>query len=102
MASKLPPDLERLGDALTEATARAAVARRRPARLMRRFAACLAASMAVFAATTPSSLEPAGPAGLLELAAVSSAYGSVHGDPCDPPHGAAAGCHQESPPAQHR
>jgi hypothetical protein len=104
MAPQLPPDLQRLGDTLTEATARAAVARRRPARLARRLAACLAAGMAVFAAMAPSSLGPAQRAteGLLELAAVENAYGAGPLGPCDPPHGAAAHCLEESPHPQVR
>jgi hypothetical protein len=101
MAPQLPPDLERLGDALTEATARAAVARRRPLTTARRLAACLAAGMAVFAVAAPDDLGPAQRAtgGLLGLAAIEQAYGSGR---CDPPHGTGTHCFEASPPAQHR
>jgi hypothetical protein len=101
MAPRLPPDLERLGDALTDATARAAVARRRPLTAVRRLMACLVAGMAVFAATAPTDLGPAQRAtdALLGLAAIDQAYGN---GPCDPPHGAGTGCLEASPPAQHR
>jgi len=101
MPPRLPPDLERLGDALTDAAARSAVARRRPLTLARRLAACIAAGMAVFAATAPSDLGPAQRAtgGLLELAAIDQAYAS---GPCDPPHGAAVQCLEGTPPAQVR
>ena len=63
-------------------------------------AACLAAGIVVFAAT-PSHLGPANtPAGA--LLGVESAFGSVHRDPCDPPHGAAHGCQVADPPPQAR
>ena len=108
--AELPPDLERLGETLTAATTRAVEVRRRPLRITRRLAACLAAGILVFAATTPSRLGPAqAPVDLLEFAAVDSAYGSVHSGPCDPPHGApgaeaqvATGCLVESPSPQAR
>jgi hypothetical protein len=108
--AELPPDLERLGDVLTEATTRAVQTRRRSLNVARRLAACLAAGMLVFAAT-PSHLGPGHDpsAGPLGLARVDSAYGSIRGGPCDPPHGAggaegqaAAGCVVESPPPQAR
>jgi len=50
--AELPPDLERLGDALTQATTRAVAARRRRFQLAGRLVACLTAGMLVFAATT--------------------------------------------------
>jgi len=100
MAPHLPPDLERLGITLTEATARAAAVRRRQVQVLRRLGACLAAGIVVFAAT-PSHLGPANtPAGA--LLGVESAFGSVHHDPCDPPHGAAHGCQVADPPPQAR
>ncbi len=100
MAPHLPPDLERLGITLTEATARAAAVRRHQAQVLRRLGACLAAGIVVFAAT-PSHLGPANtPAGA--LLGVESAFGSVHHDPCDPPHGAAHGCQVADPPPQAR
>ena len=100
MGPHLPPDLERLGVTLTEATARAAAARRHQVQILRRLAACLAAGVLVFAAT-PSHLGPANsPAGA--LLGLESAFGSVHRDPCDPPHGAAHGCQVADPPPQAR
>ena len=100
MAPQLPPDLERLGITLTEATARAAAVRRHQVQLRRRLGACLAAGIFVLAAT-PTHLGPANtPAGA--LLGVESAFGSVHHDPCDPPHGAAQGCRVADPPPQAR
>jgi len=100
MAPQLPPDLERLGTTLTEATVRAAAVRRHHVQLRRRLVACLAAGIFVFAAT-PTHLGPANtPAGA--LLGVDSAFGSVHHDPCDPPHGAAHGCRVADPPPQAR
>jgi hypothetical protein len=108
--AELPPDLERLGAALTDATTRAVATRRRSVYIARRLAACLAASMLVFAAT-PSHLGPARAptGGTLDFAGLGDAYGSVLGGPCDPPHGAGgrqaqapSGCLDESPPAQVR
>ena len=100
MGSQLPPDLERLGAALTTATARAAAARRHRVAIARRLAACFAAAVLVFAAS-PYHLGPAtAPTG--GLFDVESAYGQVHRDPCDPPHGAAADCLVGDPPPQVR
>jgi hypothetical protein len=103
MASHLPPDLDRLGETLTEATARATQARRRQHTLIQRLAACVMASVLVFAAT-PAHLGPAQPtpAGLLSLASVDDAYGSAQRGPCDPPHGAVIRCLEDSPPPQAR
>jgi hypothetical protein len=100
MAPNLPPDLDRLGVTLTEATARAAAVRAHQVRLLRRMAACLAAGVLVFAAT-PSHLGPATTPGAGWLG-LEDAFGSVHRDPCDPPHGAAHGCRVENPPPQAR
>jgi hypothetical protein len=100
MAGHLPPDLERLGVTLTEATARAAAVRRHQIKLVRWLAACVAAGVFVFAAT-PAHLGPATPpAG--GLFGVEAAHGSMHRGPCDPPHGAATGCHDADPPPQAR
>ena len=57
--AELPPDLDRLGRALTHATAHAAA--RRDARIdrRRRLVGCLMAGLLVFAAMTPSHLGPA-------------------------------------------
>lgn len=100
MAPHLPPDLERLGSTLTEATARAAAVRAHQARVARRLAACVAAGALVFVAT-PSHLGPANAPGNGWLG-LETAYGSVHRGPCDPPHGAAHDCHVEDPPPQAR
>jgi hypothetical protein len=89
----LPPDLERLGEALTAATASTMAARRRRRRLRHRFAACAAAGTLVFAVTTPSRLVPADstrPGLPWTLAAAGPAGGDVVFDgPCDTLHGGA-------------
>ena len=56
VAPPLPPDLERLGEALTHATSRAAAIRRARRIFAARLAACVAAAVMVFAATAPSRL----------------------------------------------
>ena len=103
MAPELPPDLDRLGTTLTEATARATQARHRRHTRTRRLAACVAAGVLVFAAM-PGQLGPAQPpsGGLLSLASVDEAYGTTQRGPCDPPHGAVIGCLEESPSPQAR
>ncbi len=87
--AELPPDLERLGNALTDAASRAVAARRRRAHLGRRLAACVAAGVLVFAAMTPSHLGTAefSANGLIELASIAGADGQLGGG-CDRPHGA--------------
>ncbi|HEX6022103.1 MAG TPA: hypothetical protein VFZ00_08905 [Solirubrobacter sp.] len=100
MGAPLPPDLERLGVVLTEATARAAAVRAHQIKVLRRLAACVAASALVFAAT-PTHLGPANAPGSGWLG-LADAYGSVGHDPCDPPHGAAHGCAIDPPPPQAR
>ena len=100
MAPHLPPDLERLGITLTEATSHAAAVRAHQLRVLRRMAACFAAGVLVFAAT-PSHLGPAN-APATSWLGLEDAFGSVHRDPCDPPHGAAHGCQVADPPPQTR
>jgi hypothetical protein len=100
MGPNLPPDLERLGITLTEATARAAAVRAQQVKIVRRLAACVAAGALVFAAT-PTHLGPANTPGTSWLG-LENAYGSVHRDPCDPPHGTAHGCRVADPPPQAR
>ena len=100
MAPHLPDDLERLGVALTAATARAAAVRAHRVTVARRVAACLAAGTLVFAAT-PSHLGPATTPGSRWLG-IEDAFGSFQRDPCDPPHGAAKHCQIPDPPPQAR
>ena len=96
----LPPDLQRLGEALTEATANTMAARRRRRMLRYRLAACAAAGLLVFVVTAPNRLVPADSVrgGVsLTLAATGLAGGDVVLDgPCDTLHGGgdhpAAGC----------
>jgi hypothetical protein len=99
--NNLPPDLECLGQTLTEATTRTMAARRRRRRLRKRVGACAAASMLVFVVTTPSRLVPgnstrSGPP--LTLATVGLHGGDVVLDgPCDTLHGGAGP--SSAPPA---
>ena len=98
MSPPLSPDLERLGAALTAATARAA-ARRHRIEVIRRLAACVTVGLIVFAAS-PSHVGPAlSPAGA--LLALEDAVASP-ADPCDPPHGTGVDCLVASPPPQVR
>src|SRR4051794_23412479 len=89
----LPPDLERLGEALTAAPASTMAARRRRRRLRHRLAACAAVGLLVFAVTTPSRLVPADSTRAsppLTLAATGPTGGYVVLDgPCDTLHGGA-------------
>ena len=98
MGRQLSPELEHLGDTLTEATARAAGARRHRVQVARRTLACLTVGLVVFAAR-PTHL---GPAQSPDLLGLQDAYASAHQDPCDPPHGTAADCRVEDPPPQVR
>jgi hypothetical protein len=59
MRSDLPRDLQRLGDQLTGAAARAATAARMRRKARRRLALTAAAGALVFATLTPAALEPA-------------------------------------------
>ena len=105
----LPPDLERLGDALTAATTRATARRRWLTRCAGKLAACVTAATIVLAATAPSHLARNEAPGPFEIVAVDQAYGGMRREPCDPPHGRngreaqlATGCIVEHPPAQVR
>jgi hypothetical protein len=55
----LPPDLDRLGHALTHATERAVTRRRQAAHRRRRLISCAVAAFCVFASMTPNHLGPA-------------------------------------------
>jgi hypothetical protein len=79
----LPPDLERLGDALTHATTRATALRRHRIELRRRFAGSLLAGLAVFAVMAPSPLGSAVHIEGVEQLAAAPAYAVTY--PCDRP-----------------
>src|SRR3954468_7418264 len=64
----LPPELDRLGNALTHATARAAARRRTRTARRRRIAGGLAAGLLVFAAMTPAQLQRADQPDFLQFA----------------------------------
>ena len=76
----LPPELDRLGAALTHAAARQRALQQR----RRRITGGLAAGLFVFAAMTPSQIERADQP-LLRLAVGASAQAA---EPCDQPRGA--------------
>jgi hypothetical protein len=78
----LPPDLDRLGSALTHAVTRARSARDHRAGLRRRLAGSLVAGLLVFAAMTPSHLGPADRAPLLGFGQAEPAEAAVF---CDVP-----------------
>jgi hypothetical protein len=80
----LPPDLDRLGNALTHATARAVARRRSRSDRQRRLAGCLVAGLLVFAALTPTPLDSADRPQLLRLAIAPNASAAVI---CDQPRG---------------
>jgi hypothetical protein len=85
----LPPDLERLGEVLTDATTGAVAARRHRRDLGRRLVICLAAGTLVFAATTPSRLGlDRAPVGELFAFAPSDVDANLLGGGCDGAHGA--------------
>src|SRR3954464_8361908 len=83
MLPDLPPDLDRLGNALTHAPARRAAAHPR-AGLRRRLAASMVAGLLVFAAMTPSHLGRADQPALLGFAQADNAEAAVF---CDVPRG---------------
>jgi hypothetical protein len=83
----LPPDLERLGDALTQAATSAIAARRHRFDVGCRLAVCLAAGTLVFAATTPSRLGADKRAPVAELFALTP-DAHLLGGACDRAHGA--------------
>jgi hypothetical protein len=80
----LPPDLDRLGRALTHATAHAVA--RRDARIdrHRRLVGCLLAGLLVFAAMTPSHLGPADNPDFLPFTSITTAAAAQR---CDIPRG---------------
>jgi hypothetical protein len=89
----LPPDLERLGEALTHATARAAAIRRARRMFAARLAACVAVAVMVLAATAPSRLGHADLTGALPDGGGVVFAAAVEGTlavGCDRPHGAVA------------
>jgi hypothetical protein len=97
MADHLPPDLARLGDALTRAAERTATASRRRAERRRRLVSTAAVGALVFAALTPAALGPAQRQTDLALEPGFPPSG------CDQPHGAQftlARC--EAPTVLHR
>jgi len=86
----LPPDLERLGEVLTQATASEVAGRRHRVELSRRLVACLAAAILVFVAMAPSRLGSGTSGGGLPMAlvpGVAGAQGDLLGGPCDRAHG---------------
>jgi hypothetical protein len=97
--NNLPPDLERLGQTLTEATAVTMAARRRRRTLRNRLGACAAAGMLVFVVTAPSQLVPGDSVRSgLTLATAGLAGGDVVlTGPCDTLHGGAG--RSSAPPA---
>jgi hypothetical protein len=80
----LPPELDRLGNALTQARARAVARRRARLDRHRRIAGGLLAGLLVFAAMTPSKLGHADQPHLLRLAVASDASAAMI---CDQPRG---------------
>jgi hypothetical protein len=80
--AELPPDLDSLGDALTRAVGR----RRHRIERRKLLALCVAAGLAVFAATTPTHLGSAEQSSLVQqLASVPSLGAGGFG--CDRPRG---------------
>ena len=83
----MPPDLDRLGDALTAAVARAAAVRRARRRLAGRVASAALAAAVAFVALSSGTLAPTRPTGgLLQLASTPVIAVAVAG--CDQPRGA--------------
>jgi hypothetical protein len=80
----LPPDLDRLGNALTHAVAQSRAARDRKAGVRRRLAGSIAAGLLVFAAMTPSHLGHADRTPLLGFAQTEPAEAAIF---CDVPRG---------------
>ena len=80
----LPPELDRLGNALTSATARAAARHRARKDRRRRIASGLLAGLLVFAAMTPAQLQRADQPALFSLATSQRAEAAVI---CDRPRG---------------
>ena len=84
MHERLPPDLARLGEQLSDATARDGARRRRNARLAR-FGATGAAAALALAVFAPGGLHSADGARTIALASAGVAYRPVA---CDQPRGA--------------
>src|SRR4051812_9899340 len=80
----LPPELDRLGLALTHATARAAARRRLRSTRRRRIAGGFVAGLLVFAAMTPAPLQRADEPNFFALATTQRAEAAVV---CDQPRG---------------
>ena len=80
----LPPELDRIGNALTHATARAAARRRAVVDRRRRLAGGMVAGLLVFAAMTPAQLDRADQPDFLRFAIAPSAEAAVV---CDQPRG---------------
>ena len=79
----LPPDLDRLGHALTHATERAVARRDQVNHRRRRLVGCAVAAFCVFASMTPTHLGPADQPDFFALA-IDSAGAAVR---CDMPRG---------------
>jgi hypothetical protein len=96
----LPPDLDRLGLALTNATERAVTRRRQVNSRRRRLIGCAAAAICVFASMTPTHLGPADQPDLFSLA-LDSAGAAMR---CDMPRGQrfhyTDACEQKKPQPQ--
>src|SRR5215831_15365690 len=80
----LPPELDRLGNALTHATARAAARRRSALDRRRRIAGGLVAGLLVFAAMTPAPLQRADQPQFLRAVTSAPAEAAMV---CDQPRG---------------
>jgi hypothetical protein len=93
----LPPDLDRLGNALTLATARAATRHRTRRDRRRRIVGGLLAGLLVFAAMTPAQLQRADQPDFLQLATGQRAEAA---ELCDRPRGTRVGeaCDAAPPP----
>ena len=79
----LPPDLDRLGHALTHATERAVTRRHRVNARRRKLVGCAVAAFCVFASMTPTHLGPADQPDFFALS-IDSAGAAVR---CDMPRG---------------
>ena len=80
----LPPELDRLGTALTHATARAAARRRTRMERRRRIAGGLVAGLLVFAAMAPTPLQRADQPQFLQVVTTQRAEAA---EVCDQPRG---------------
>jgi len=86
MPEPLPPDLSRLGDALSHATARSAVAERRRTTVRRRLALTGIGTALAFAILAPGTLQPGNGASTLQAAAATTV--AYKPNTCDQPRGA--------------